>query len=661
MKLSRRLKRQVRLEERGLEDLARRDRILNASTRRTSASSSTTSSTNARTKHVVFDDDDDDLLPGGAGCLEADPSVFGEKTLKVRQAEIRSAVDAGTLAKSFDLELPFGPYCTSYTPNGRHMVLAGMNGGHVSLLDTQSLQSLCELKLRESVRCVAALHNDNIFAVSQKRCAYMYDRNGVEIHKLKDHAMIHQMEYLRYHYLLCTGSEYGDMRFLDVTSGTVVSHLKTKKGPLHCMRQNKRTAVMHAGHTNGVVSLWTPNMKEPCLKMLAHKGAVQCLDMHGENFLVSSGADGKWKIFDMRRPAEPVLSQNYYNNPVLSIDVSQTGLLALGTAKKVEIYGSNVWNANPSLFTHYNATIEKMNSNSRSSMKISQSVDFSSEINARTSVLLPDNGVTVTRGKLTKSEKAQNRALAERGAQPILSKRGFSVEAYMRQDFHGSGSDVHQVRFQPFQDVLSVGTRKGLSQLLIPGAGTAQFDSQACNPYETKRQKREAEVHGLMEKLPWDMIVYNPQFFHAGAKSQVGSFKAGGGPGAKMKKQSDGDAKSGKVVSVESKQKANNKQGGDALGNDSDDDNDSDSEFRQTGIRMTRGKKKMRGKNKVGKRLKKKEVGKAAERNADPNLSLTARKRKEGPAKPLDRTADVEADGALARFKNKKRRMMELS
>ena len=42
-------------------------------------------------------------------------------------------------------------------------------------------------------------------------------------------------------------------------------------GTCDVMRQNPWNAVMNLGHSNGVVSMWTPNMSTPVVKMLCHK------------------------------------------------------------------------------------------------------------------------------------------------------------------------------------------------------------------------------------------------------------------------------------------------------------------------------------------------------------------------------------------------------
>lgn len=46
--------------------------------------------------------------------------------------------------------------------------------------------------------------------------------------------------------------------------------------------------------------------------------------------------------------------------------------------------------------------------------------------------------------------------------------------------------------------------------MVVPGAGEANLDSRAANPYETKRGRREREVHALLDKVPFDLISLDP-------------------------------------------------------------------------------------------------------------------------------------------------------
>lgn len=73
-----------------------------------------------------------------------------------------------------------------------------------------------------------------------------------------------------------------------------------------------------------------------------------------------------------------------------------------------------------------------------------------------------------------------------------------------------SGHISTRVRFQPFEDVLSVSTDKSWHSLVVPGSGEPNFDSFEANPFETSKQRRETEVRGLLEKLRPEMITLEP-------------------------------------------------------------------------------------------------------------------------------------------------------
>jgi U3 small nucleolar RNA-associated protein 7 len=142
------------------------------------------------------------LLENTGGFLEPEHEL--ERTYKVRQDDIADDVAVETAQKRFELKLDaLGPYVFDYTRNGRELLLGGRKG-HVATMDWREGKLGCELQLGETVRDVRWLHNNQYFAVAQKKYVYIYDRQGVELHCLRRHREVSHMEFLPYHYLLAT-------------------------------------------------------------------------------------------------------------------------------------------------------------------------------------------------------------------------------------------------------------------------------------------------------------------------------------------------------------------------------------------------------------------------------------------------------------------------
>lgn len=78
-----------------------------------------------------------------------------------------------------------------------------------------------------------------------------------------------------------------------------------------------------------------------------------------------------------------------------------------------------------------------------------------------------------------------------------------SINSYLR---HIDAAPITAMEFVPYEDILGIGSQKGFSSILVPGAGEANFDSLEQNPFRTKKQRREHEVKALLEKVPADLI-----------------------------------------------------------------------------------------------------------------------------------------------------------
>lgn len=217
------------------------------------------------------------LLENRDGFLTAENEL--EKTYRVRQDDIRAELGVQTAKKRFELKLDdLGPYVTDYTRNGRELLIAGRKG-HIATMDWRDGTLGCEMQLGETVRDAKWLHNNQSFAVAQKKYTYIYDRVGVEIHKLQKHIEVTNMEFLPYHFMLATIGKAGYLKYTDTSTGQTVTEMPTKHGAPSAFGQNPYNAVLHVGHQNGTVSLWSPNSTSALVKILAHKGPVRSLEI----------------------------------------------------------------------------------------------------------------------------------------------------------------------------------------------------------------------------------------------------------------------------------------------------------------------------------------------------------------------------------------------
>lgn len=201
------------------------------------------------------------------------------------------------------------------------------------------------------------------------------------------------------------------------------------------MNHNPYNAVMHVGHQNGTVTLWSPNSSEPLVKLLAHRGPVRSLAMDRiGRYMVSTGQDQRMAVWDIRMFKEV---NNYFTHqPGSSVAISDTGLTAVGWGTSCTIWKG--------LY----------------------------DLNA-----------------------------------PVQTK---VQSPYMT--WGGEGKKMERVQWCPFEDVLGLGHEDGFSSILVPGAGEANFDALELNPFENKKQRQEAEVKNLLNKLKPEMIALDPNF-----------------------------------------------------------------------------------------------------------------------------------------------------
>jgi U3 small nucleolar RNA-associated protein 7 len=367
-----------------------------------------------------------------AGLVRAEHEM--ERTTRLSQVDLkRKYLDENTGRHIYDLQLDqYGPYGCKFDRSGRYSVLYGQ-GGHVALMDAHQLSLHHEFHVQERVRDACFLHNFSMMAIAQQNHVYIYDDAGAEIHKLHEHHDPMALEFLPYHWLLASVGRAGYLKYQDTSTGELVATLKTRMGPCSVMRQNPSNAVLHLGHTNGTVTLWSPSSSQYLVKMQCHKGSPitsLAVDLAGRT-MVTGGADRQIKIWDLRTLR---CTHGYHCSGAglpTSLDISQRNVLGVGHA-----HHATFWSPE--------ALVKKVR------------------------------------------------------------------DPYMH---HGMPSaSVETLRFRPFEDVCAIGHSKGLASVVIPGSGEPNLDTTEynLNPYQDKKQRREAEVRALLDKLDPNMITLDP-------------------------------------------------------------------------------------------------------------------------------------------------------
>uniref|UniRef100_A0A1J3CJS0 Putative U3 small nucleolar RNA-associated protein 7 n=1 Tax=Noccaea caerulescens TaxID=107243 RepID=A0A1J3CJS0_NOCCA len=462
------------------------------------------------------------LLPAEAGYLETEGL---EKTWRVKQTDIAKEVNLLSARNQYDIVLPdFGPYKIDFTASGRHM-LAGGRKGHLALVDMMNMSLIKEIQVRETIRDVAFLHNDQFFAAAQKKYAYIYARDGTELHCLKERGKVDRLRFLKNHFLLASVNESGQLHYQDVTYGSMVASIRTGKGRTRVMEVNPYNGVVALGHSGGTVTMWKPTSQAPLVQMQCHPGPLSSVAFHPNGHLMAtSGNERKIKIWDLRKFEE---IQTIYRVHAQTMSFSQKGLLAAGTSSFVHVLGDS------------------------------------------------------TSGSSHNYSKYMSHSIV----------KGYQVE---------------KVMFRPYEDVLGIGHSMGWSSILIPGAGEPNFDSWVANPFETSKQRREKEVHSLLDKLPPETIMLDP--------SKIGAMR----PARRKAKPTRGEIEAEKEVAIEA-------------------------------AKSTELKKKTKGRNKPSKRTKKKkEMVENAKRTFPEQENMTARKKRR-----IGEDAAAELPSSLKRFARK--------
>ncbi|CAI5970713.1 unnamed protein product [Closterium sp. NIES-64] len=601
------------------------------------------------------------LLPSEAGYVEAEGV---ERTSNVSQADIVQHVGAASRRAAFDLKLPeLGPYKAAYSLNGRSLLLGGRKG-HLAVVDWRRCHVTTEIQVRETVHDVCFLHNEQFFATAQKRYTFIYDKRGIELHCLKHctttpcslaHMLLFpplpssllflnlpsssllfptssiifpplssssflfsllpslpsssllfprtlllpplsssslifprpssshhfpplsssmfshppqnitgsgalRLQYLPHHMLLASISKGGVLDYVDTTTGRHVAQCKTRKGRCDAITADSRTGVISLGHSNGTVSLWSPSMGTPLATLLAHHAPLTAIasDASSGRYLVTAGMEGRVRVWDVRTLRE--LHSYVSPTPARTVALSQRDMLAVGFGSAVEVWKEALTAKQHTPYLKLRIQSSGANRNTRSG---------------------GGGGAAATFAGTT------------------------------------AAAAVERLSFCPYEDVLGTGHAEGFSSLLVPGAGEANFDSFVANPFETGKQRREAEIHMLLDKLPPESIMRDPDRIgtllrpHDRQRTLTNALVSKANAAARAKslgKSPGGERKGGGKEGGEGAGGGGGGGGGGGEEEGDEEDEEEGEEEGKDGAKRPREKNKTKGRNKPSKRAKKRKM-----------------------------------------------------
>lgn len=264
------------------------------------------------------------------------PSAPEQEKILFDQETIQKNVNLYTKEKTFKFNLENGPFKSSYTENGSHILTHGVNG-YLSSFSSQNFNLSFEMNIEDKIYDSTFLHNELYFATAQEDCVFVYDNSGKELHAVRDIHKPRMIGFLPYHFLLAGANQEGFLNYFDTSIGEMVSSVFIKDKSPTALKINSSTGIVHLAHNNGQVSLYSPAQKDYLMKISCHKGQVTTLDIDRSGInLITTGSDNKIKTFDIRNTYKPLKTEKARTN-IHFTAISERNLLALGFADRITI------------------------------------------------------------------------------------------------------------------------------------------------------------------------------------------------------------------------------------------------------------------------------------------------------------------------------------
>ncbi|KAI5191700.1 U3 small nucleolar RNA-associated protein 7 [Nematocida minor] len=264
------------------------------------------------------------------GHIEADGIVSTE--------EINSMVDISTKEKAFSLSMNNGPYTVRYSVSGDAVLYLGEQ--EVKSVDAMKLFANSERFLGDRIYDGTFLHSSGFYALAQSQAVYIYDKQGVEVHVLRDARHVRSIKFLQDHFLLASVSRTGYLRYQDTTIGKLVSEIKTKERESK-VEVDRTNGVVYLTGSSGTVSMWSPRSSEYLSKVLCHRSKVNHCKVSDNGRVLYTASKNEIKTWDNRNMYAP-LHEITLPSLVSEMGLSQTGKLAVAQKGSVIVYNEHM-------------------------------------------------------------------------------------------------------------------------------------------------------------------------------------------------------------------------------------------------------------------------------------------------------------------------------
>jgi len=228
-----------------------------------------------------------------------------------------------------------------------------------------------------------------------------------------------------------------------------------------------------SGLENNMIKYQDVSIGQIVSEIKSKSGDITAMTQNPWNAVILSGhSNGCINMWTPNYGSEPVVKILAHSNTVNSISVDPQGyyLVSTGVDSKTRVW--DLRNTYNQLFEYFNPLPVKSSSISQKGL------------------------LSVSYGNVVEIWKDYSKSKQK--------------EPYMKHHFKNNETKTSSLKFVPFEDFLGIGSNKGFSQIVVPGAGEANFDSFSNNPYQTKKQKQTAEIKMLLEKIPATMITLDP-------------------------------------------------------------------------------------------------------------------------------------------------------